>query len=854
MPSEIGEKAQQRISESGARQIREAIEEVGGREVFCSGRLNADGLVEKIKVHARGHEGAVPAFHHGLGTRDVVIHNHPGGDIAPSEADLQLASIFGFNGHGVLIVDNDVTRVYVIVEPAMDSDKSLLNPDELGAFLGPDGDLAKRLDDFEIRPQQVEMMQAAARAFNTDGIAVVEAPTGVGKTIAYLVPAVMWAVRNRERVVVSTNTINLQEQIIEKDIPLLARCLGVKFSAVLVKGRRNYLCWRKLNRALSENALLADENEGSGLQAIADWADKTEDGTRSDLAFVPSYDLWDRVCSDGDTCRPSNCPDAKRCFIGKARRDVAKADIIVANHHMLFSDIAIKKETGNFTSLAVLPAYRRVVFDEAHNVENSATEYFGAEVTRNGIMNLLGRLIHVERSRSRGLLSFLRARLAKGDRWIPVQTRQELIELIDSQVLPAIAGVRDASDTAFGAIRNLTAERCRQIGRDIKWRLTPQVLADEDLREVHSVYVLPAVAEIHACARLLGSLHAKLKQVEAPLGATEPPFVMECLELAGYRERLVRSANTLAEGTSEELPPDTVRWIEIDARNKSIVRLVRCPLSVAEPLAEWVYANLKTAVLTSATLTVRRDFDFLFSRIGLGLVGDRSVETLMLDSPFDFQAQALLGIPTDHATPDQSTFLDECVDHIREVLTITRGHAFVLFTSFHALDYSFKRLEGELKSSGITPLRQGVMARTQLLERFRSDPASVLFGTDSFWEGVDVAGEALQCVILPKLPFRVPTEPILEARAEALEAAGGNSFMQYTVPQAVIKFRQGFGRLIRRTTDRGTIIVLDRRVVAKHYGRVFLDSLPDIRIVKGPRRGVYLALRKFFDAGQGTAS
>jgi ATP-dependent DNA helicase DinG len=358
---------------------------------------------------------------------------------------------------------------------------------------------------------------------------------------------------------------------------------------------------------------------------------------------------------------------------------------------------------------------------------------------------------------------------------------------------------------------------------------------------------------MHACAGLLGTLHTKLKQIEAPPGMAEPPFAMECLELGGYRDRLVKSANTLAEGTSDTLSDDTVRWVEIDARNKSIVRLLRCPLSVAEPLAEWVYANLKTAVLTSATLTVRRSFDFLFSRIGLNLVADRTVETFMLDSPFDFQEQALLGIPTDHATPDESTFLEECVDHIREVLNVTRGHAFVLFTSFYALDFSFKRLEGELREAGITPLRQGGMARTQLLERFRSDPASVLFGTDSFWEGVDVAGEALQCVILPRLPFRVPTEPILEARAEALEAAGGNSFMQYTVPQAVIRFRQGFGRLIRRTTDRGAIIVLDRRVVTKHYGRVFLDSLPEVRIVRGPRRGVYLALRRFFGQEQGDA-
>jgi ATP-dependent DNA helicase DinG len=282
-----------------------------------------------------------------------------------------------------------------------------------------------------------------------------------------------------------------------------------------------------------------------------------------------------------------------------------------------------------------------------------------------------------------------------------------------------------------------------------------------------------------------------------------------------------------------------------------VFRIARCPLEVAEALSEWLFGNLKTVVMTSATLSVGRRFEYLSNRLGLDLVKDKTVENHILDSPFDFEKQAVLAIPTDIVQPDDKGFLDEVVKHVRAALRITGGHAFVLFTSFYALDYVHRRLEAEAREMGILALKQGAATRTRLLDQFRDAPSSVLFATDSFWEGVDVAGDALQCVILPKLPFRVPTEPIQEARAEAIEAAGGDSFMDYSVPQAVIKFRQGLGRLIRRKTDRGAVLVLDRRIITKRYGRVFLESLPDMRVVQGPSRGVYGALDRFFKEKNG---
>ncbi|MCC6795630.1 MAG: DEAD/DEAH box helicase, partial [Candidatus Hydrogenedentes bacterium] len=837
----IGQAASQRVTTDAAQAIASAINETGGREVFFAGTLNSNALVAQVRVLARGHEGAVPAVFEGLKTGEVMIHNHPSGNIAPSEADLQLASIYSFHGHGVYIVDNAVTRVYVVIEPATSEPKQKVDIRELSHDLAPNGPLSRAVPQFEVRPQQEKMMEAVAQAFNDDGIAVVEAPTGVGKTFAYLLPAIQWALRNKERVVVSTKTINLQEQIIHKDIPVLRKAFTGDFSAVLVKGRNNYLCWRRLQRALSEATLFNDAEEQNTLRAIADWAESTKDGSLSDLPFVPPKDVWSNVCSETDSCRLSSCPNPKNCFLGRARRDVAKADILVVNHHMLFSDLAIKREVGNFSALAVLPSYRRAIIDEAHSVEDSATEYFGAEATRSGALALIARFIRMDRGRERGLLPYLALKLIKDKSSLSLPEIEKVLHVIDNELQPALAASRDALTVAFDSIRQLTSARSSQMGRDIKWRLTQEVLYDDDLREIHTVYVLPAVEEVARCAEAATRVLEMLKHVKAEDNVNEPPFVTELFQLEAYRDRLLRLANTLAEGTSETLAPNTVRWIEIETGNPNVVRIVRCPLEIAEPLADWVYGNLHSLVMTSATLSVRRQFDYFNARVGLDRVPEREPVGVAIDSPFDYQSQALLCVPTDLSAPDERSFNDDTVASVREIMKITKGHAFILFTSFYALDYVHGKLERELNALGITALKQGTMARTRLLDRFRSDTSSVLFATDSFWEGVDVPGDALQCVVLTKLPFRVPTEPILQARSEAIEEAGGNAFMDFTVPQAVIKFRQGFGRLIRRRSDRGAIVVLDRRVTTKHYGKVFLESLPGIRIVAGPSDGVYMA-------------
>jgi len=838
------------FTDAAAEVMRAEIAGADGNEVFFLGSTDEERVVVKVVPLARGNDEAVPAITEMARPGDVDIHNHPGGSLEPSSADISIASSIGQAGVGFYIVDNEVKRAYEVVAAFEHKELEPLDVDRLAKILAPGGPIERKLPKYEHREQQIEMMRAAALAFNRDGIFAVEAGTGTGKTFAYLIPAIGWAKKNQERVVISTNTINLQEQLMKKDIPALLSALGAECKAVLVKGRGNYVCLRKMNMLDKEFDLLTTEDERQTLRDIMKWAKQTKDGSRSDLNFVPKVEMWDKINSESDTCARARCAHFGECFVNKARREAASADLLIVNHHLLFADLAVRSVSGSYTDMAVLPGYRRIILDEAHNVEDSASSYFGSRVTRIGLLRLLGRIHQRQKQRREGgLIAVLRNRLLRLE-----HTNEKIDEIIldiQDEIIPMKTELEHRIGEAFDAICKYAISKSDDSRTDAKLRIGPEFGDEATWKKDCLPLVETLLSDLRKFVSRIGMVLTKLKVVEKDSG-DKIKFMDERIELGALCNRIDVAAASM-EDTLFGDSLGRVRWIEASARGKTgLARLHSAPLDVGPVLAEQVYSMFPTVILTSATLTVVGRFDFLASRIGLERVDKHRLAFLALPSPFDFEEQAIIGIPTDIPLVSDPSYRESLVRSIFSCMGITRGRAFLLFTSFRMLDSVYEELAPDLQRLlGVTALRQGDDNRTALLNRFRRDKNSVLFATLSFWEGVDVEGESLECVVLVKLPFKVPDEPLTQARAEDIERRGGNPFIEYSVPLAVIKFKQGFGRLIRNRTDHGAVLVLDKRVVEKFYGQAFLNSLPACRQVSGKSEEVFSEFQHFFSSFRG---
>lgn len=821
-------RADQRIAADAAGAMREAIAESEGSEVLFLCECDEQMKVTSARAVARGVPEMVAAPMDQLHRGQVVIHNHPGGNLQPSRADVSVAAELAESGVGSFIVDNEVSELLVVCEPSRPKQVEPLEIEELASVVDDGGQLSTVFHDFESRQSQVDMLRLVAGGFNEDRVVAVEAGTGVGKSFAYLIPAIAWAASNEERVVISTATINLQQQLVEKDIPTVQRLLGLDVPVMLVKGRGNYLCRKRLGEAVDEESLFAGEDPAEGdpaagevggsedradpdLVAIRDWADTSATGSRSELPFMVPDELWTRVNSDADSCTELTCRLREACFFLRARRQAASAKVLVANHHLLFIDLALRVRGIGFEARAVLPPFQRLIFDEAHSIENSATSLFSESFSRFSVSKHARRLVRTRRGRRYGLLSAVSRRGASPD--------------AVARSSAALARAEEGADALNAAV----VERV-----DYTLRLT-SALPGSVLQSI-----LDPVGELHI--RLVTLANALSDVMEDDDGDEGGPY-HELRIVLRRIERLVTLCNSFTEFSNHS---DRVFWIEVRrASNGSrTARMISSPLDIRTVMREAVFDVFDTVIFTSATLTVGRSFDYWGGRVGL-FDSAREMDLAEFSSPFPYAERALVAVPSDAPEPADESYGRFLVSFLGDLLEVSEGRALVLFTSYEMLREAHAALRDRLAAHGIAALRQGDDDRARLLARVAADTSSVLFATESFWQGVDLPGETLQVVVLCRLPFRVPTDPILLARTEAIEARGGNAFAELSLPEAVMKFRQGFGRLMRRNTDRGVVVVTDVRVLTKRYGPLFLSSLPPTRMSRREAAGVIEDVERF---------
>ena len=817
----MNSKIEDLFSSSVIKYIRSEIASSNENEVFFVGEINHDGKVTSVSVGSRGNLHSVPVNQDLKRKGSVLIHNHPGENLTPSDADLSVAAVSSENAQGFYIINNDVTEIYVVVEPVLPKVIKKLDVDDAAFYISKDGPLAKINENFEERLSQIELLKNIAKTFNQNKTGVFEAGTGVGKSYAYLIPSILWAVQNNERVVISTGTINLQQQLCLKDIPQAIKITGKPVKFILMKGRQNYICKRRLQDALNSKDLFENNDD---LDRIAQWQDSCDSGSKSELSFLPSESVWNRINSESDACMALRCPYYSQCFVMKVKKEASAANILVVNHHLLFADIESRLHGAGYDDAVVLPPYKRIIFDEAHGIETAATSFFSESFNRFKILKPLNLLYRKKKNSAMGFL-FSVSMLSKE-------------EEKSFQAYQMISKIK--SDLTN--LETLALDLCIQ--ENNLW-LNPLTFRNFQ----------PVLSMCQTLAKDISVFTSLVLEVldGVPEDDRDIPYFWETKVL---NRRLSDYSVILNDFFMWEEKPDKVFWLQKknlpsdmqkDDELNFYINFIETPLDIAPLMNQGIFEPMDSVVCTSATLKTGRDFSYWLRHNGLYFSDSDEVLQGEFFSPFPYKENMIFLVPKDIPFPDEPDFQIYVENVLKKLILKAKGRTLVLFTSYESLRLSYNNIFSTMLANGIKLLRQGADDNARILKNFKDDVSSVLFATDSFWQGVDVPGESLSQVIIVKLPFTVPNDPVFKARSEAIRKKGGNSFMELSVPEAIIKFRQGVGRLIRKNTDKGTVVVLDRRIYEKQYGSLFLANVPECKKYYEPVSKILDIIEEFLD-------
>ncbi|WP_158411736.1 ATP-dependent DNA helicase [Fusobacterium animalis] len=803
-----------RFSEESLQTIKKYLEEHNNKSMIFKATFDEDEKIQKPFFLSLYKKKSFEETLTKVGKNEVVIRTTKPNQLYPSDMELELSEeLYTRRNIAYCLLSSDLDDFYFV----QDIDRIFLEEIDIENYFAKDGILAKEIKGFEYREEQEEMAQYIQDAINEDRKIIVEAGTGTGKTLAYLIPSIKWAVTNKKKVIIATNTINLQEQLLLKDIPLAKSIIKDEFSYVLVKGRNNYVCKRLFNelalgKSIDIETFSMEAREQ--IEYILKWGNKTKTGDKAELPFEVYPDVWELVQSTTELCLGKKCPYRKECFYMKTRMEKMEADILISNHHVFFADLNVRAETDFDSEYLILPRYDMVIFDEAHNVESVARSYFSVEVSKISFTRLLNRIYQKKNKRKKEKSALIRVEDTVDEK--NLEDSEQYIYLLNT-LKEEISILQNIGDEYFDEIRKIYETNTEApIKKSLNnFEMTKSRFL-ENLREKKDIFQ----SKLADFLNLMMSFNNVINE--------EKDKNPEVINFNNHLKMFKAYIDSFKFINSFE-DDNYIYWLDINSKRTNVV-LTATPLNIAQKLSTVLFDNLDRLVFASATIVVNGNFDYF--KKSLGLDEEDCIEAI-IKSPFDYDEQMSVYIPSDIQDSENiNAFVSDASKFILNILLKTNGKAFILFTSYTMLNQIYYSISKKLKDKGFEVFLHGDKPRSQIIKEFKEAENPILFGTTSFWEGVDVQGENLSNVIITKLPFLVPTDPVVSAISKKIEEDGGNSFTDFQLPEAIIKFKQGVGRLIRKKTDSGNIFILDNRILKKRYGSLFINALPSQKNIK----------------------